>query len=711
MVMHGPSFAATLAAALCIGLAAPGPAPAAETPAESIARARALLAKDDAKGAVALLTEALPDAGADRGPMVVVLRQAYSRAADQAAKAGRADEAAELREDLQILNRKLRGKADEAKPADAPSASAPTPPRLAGTERSVAPKAPAIDPGAPPRPAPATRSPDRPKVPAVEPLPRKAEPKPEPPKPDPMPTMPRFDETPRPAPVAGFDEPKTPAVEPLATNTPAIDPAPTTKPAPARAETKPVSRPPDPAPRDQSLARAAAPREAVPPPAPPVTAADVGGTAPAIERPAEPAPARTAPKADPAPKPPPSLAPSTAQILRAADSAYLKGLYLDANVHYSSLAKAGKLPDDRRNNWVYCRAAEVLRRINAKPTTAKEWAEIHREIAAIKAMNPKFWYAEYLRNLATEESRGGSKPRGRVVRGAMPEADDAQPAKAPAGRLGKPGAFAMAIPPTDTPPVVTSQGDSGRWKVKESANFVIFHDDPALADRVSEAAELARDALTRKWAGSPPPRAWSPKCELYLYPTAAIFAQVTRQPIDSPGFSTMESNGVAVTGRRIKLRADAPSLVDAVVPHEVTHVLLADLFPARQIPRWADEGISVLSEPSAEQEKRMTDLDAPLSGGRIFSVESLMVNDYPEGKYWPLYYAQSVSLTRFLVDQGKPGQFIDFLQGSQRNGVEPELKRVYGFENYADLQARWLAYAKESSAARIAARNGETRTR
>ncbi|HEY2155617.1 MAG TPA: hypothetical protein VGH33_08300 [Isosphaeraceae bacterium] len=78
--MHGPSTAATLAAALWLGLAAGAAGP--ETPADSIARARALLAKDDAKGAIAILSEALPNAGADRGPMVVVLRQAYVRAAD-----------------------------------------------------------------------------------------------------------------------------------------------------------------------------------------------------------------------------------------------------------------------------------------------------------------------------------------------------------------------------------------------------------------------------------------------------------------------------------------------------------------------------------------------------------------------------------------------------------------------------------------------------
>jgi hypothetical protein len=270
----------------------------------------------------------------------------------------------------------------------------------------------------------------------------------------------------------------------------------------------------------------------------------------------------------------------------------------------------------------------------------------------------------------------------------------------------------MAVPSTETPPILTSNGESGRWQVKESENFVVLHDDPALAEEVAKAAEAARDAHTRRWTGSPPPRPWAPKCEIYVYPTAAVFAQMTGQPAESPGFSTMESNGSSIIGRRIRLRADAPGLVGAVVPHEVTHFILADLFPTKQIPRWADEGISVMSEPAPEQERRVGELDAALEGGKIFTVENLMVHDYPEGRFWPLYYAQSVSLTKFLVERGKPGQFIDFLQGSQRNGVEPELRRVYGFADYTDLQARWLAWARESSAARVASRrNGETITR
>ena len=45
-----------------------------------------------------------------------------------------------------------------------------------------------------------------------------------------------------------------------------------------------------------------------------------------------------------------------------------------------------------------------------------------------------------------------------------------------------------------------------------------------------------------------------------------------------------------------------------------------------------------------------------------------MAMDYPDAKDWSLYYAQSVSLTRFLVEQGPPEQFVQFVRNSHRDG-------------------------------------------
>src|SRR5262249_29870343 len=149
-------------------------------------------------------------------------------------------------------------------------------------------------------------------------------------------------------------------------------------------------------------------------------------------------------------------------------------------------------------------------------------------------------------------------------------------------------------------------------------------------------------------------RPWTPPCELYLYPSGNALARETNQPESSQGFSTIACNGNKITSRRTNLRADHPQLLTAVLPHEITHVVLADLFTVEQIPRWADEGIAVLSEPPTDQQSRAAELEAPLAAGRVFELQKLMAMDYPDSKDWSLYYAQSVSLTRFLVELGEP---------------------------------------------------------
>jgi hypothetical protein len=606
--MHGPMRAALLAA-VCLGLAQPAQAN------DAVDRARAFLAKNDAKAAVSTLEDALPSAGADLGPMIVVLRQAYTRAAANATKAGQTAEADEYRENLQILNRRMRGQTDDGNPVDPPPVAAKP-----VNEPVKAPPAPVKPPPAPAQPDPATVKVD---------------------------SLPTFE--------------------------------------------TPAAAPPSPLSVDLS--------EGNPTPEPEAKVATP-----------EPAPV--------AEKELPPQDPTPGEILADADRAYLSEKYLDASKGYAQLAGIGQLPAARKTHWAYCRSVDVVRRIKANPASKAEWASIDREISEIKALSPRFWYAEYLRNRAADQSRGlvAKQSKGRVVRGAMPETErpadairdltrkappvDAQP---PVGRIGKPGE--IALPSTETPQAISTHGDAGKWQIKETPNFVIFHADPDLAEKLAASAESARESQTRRWTGSPPPRNWSPRCEIYVYPTAALFSQITGQPVDSEGFSTMQTDGVKTTARRINLRADHATIVTAVLPHEVTHVVLADLFPTQQIPRWADEGIAVLSEPKHEQERRIVELDPALDGGKIFSIEHLMVRDYPEGPHWALYYAQSVSLTRFLVDQGTPAQFIDFLQGSQRTDAQTELRRVYKIDGFADLQTRWLDYART----RIASKGETTR--
>ena len=201
---------------------------------------------------------------------------------------------------------------------------------------------------------------------------------------------------------------------------------------------------------------------------------------------------------------------------------------------------------------------------------------------------------------------------------------------------------------------------------------------------------------SRYWAGAEPDvEPGTPRCDIYLYPDARIFAQVTGQPADSPGFSTMGLSSGRVVARRINLRADHAGLVEAVVPHEVAHVVLADLFPTQQIPRWADEGMAVLAEPLDARPTGLSDLDAPARLGPRLPVRRpddrrharrplLGPVHGPERLGDGLPRRPRHARTASSSSSARPGG----------TGPEPALNRIYGFEGFDDLQARWLDHAR-----------------
>ena len=65
------------------------------------------------------------------------------------------------------------------------------------------------------------------------------------------------------------------------------------------------------------------------------------------------------------------------------------------------------------------------------------------------------------------------------------------------------------------------------------------------------------------------------------------------------------------------------------------------------------------------------------------------------------------------MDAGTPAQFITFVKHAQNAGIEPALIAVYKIENHADLQKRWLTFAKERASAttNVAASSDENETK
>jgi hypothetical protein len=227
--------------------------------------------------------------------------------------------------------------------------------------------------------------------------------------------------------------------------------------------------------------------------------------------------------------------------------------------------------------------------------------------------------------------------------------------------------------------------------VQETANFRI-HCVPELkrADRLPAVCEQLRDRLQETWLGRTT-GPWSAKCDVVVHPTVREYArQLGPGSEQSSGCATLEIEPDRVVGRRIDLRSDAVDCFDCALPHELTHVVVAEKFTRRRIPRWADEGMAILAEPRRKQDHRRRALESSLRVGPLYAAAQLTaLDDYPQPERRDIFYGQSASLVAYLLERESPAKFIEFAELSTQIGGEQALSRVYGMRSWRELDSAW----------------------
>jgi hypothetical protein len=237
----------------------------------------------------------------------------------------------------------------------------------------------------------------------------------------------------------------------------------------------------------------------------------------------------------------------------------------------------------------------------------------------------------------------------------------------------------------------------GRWQVRSTANFRVFHLGSALAARVAREAEAERARQVSAWYGDAPVERWAPRCDIYLFPTLAALAQASgRDPrVGSASATPSRLYRGRMLSRRLNLAADDDGILDKTLPHEISHVILAELLGEKGVPRWANEGLAMVAERGTIVARSREVVAEYLAGGRTFPVKTLMeMTRYPDGEFLTLYYMQSLSLVRFLLDRGGREKLLQFLRASQTDEVEPILRRLYSIDGHVGLQKLWMDFAR-----------------
>jgi hypothetical protein len=212
-----------------------------------------------------------------------------------------------------------------------------------------------------------------------------------------------------------------------------------------------------------------------------------------------------------------------------------------------------------------------------------------------------------------------------------------------------------------------------------SNNFAVDAPSREVAQRVAERAEACRTGIAHAWLGHDLP-AWSTPCPIRVKLTDGEAGGLT-----SFGFSRghVTDQSMTVEGRLDRILASA-------LPHEVTHTIFASYFGG-PMPRWADEGASLLSED--DRERRRHDkiaLDLLARRGEVPLARLFAIENYP--KDLMSFYGQGYSISRFLIEMGGRPRFLRFVRDGLKEGWDPATRTHYQLPNVRELDLAWRSW-------------------
>jgi hypothetical protein len=234
--------------------------------------------------------------------------------------------------------------------------------------------------------------------------------------------------------------------------------------------------------------------------------------------------------------------------------------------------------------------------------------------------------------------------------------------------------------------------------VSTTPNFVVHAPDARLAKQVASEAERFRKELSQLWLGYEI-KPWSERCPIQV--------RLDRHAGGETSFAFV-GDGVSKstpTGWKMEIFGPPDRLLDAVLPHEITHTIFATHF-GRPLPRWADEGACTTVEHHSERKKNhqmlIDFLTSSPSRGIPFN-RMFTMRQYPHD-ILPLY-AQGYSLAKFLIMQKGRREFLDYLSdgmNTQRHERDSRAWDVatdqhYGYRDLSELQLAWIDWVKAGS--------------
>jgi len=193
---------------------------------------------------------------------------------------------------------------------------------------------------------------------------------------------------------------------------------------------------------------------------------------------------------------------------------------------------------------------------------------------------------------------------------------------------------------------------------------------------------------------------WNDRVKIILFPDQESYVRATGKPAWSGGFASDHS--VLFQSRIIVSFKGQPAFVEAILPHEITHLILHDFIGfSRPIPRFFDEGVAQL-EQKDDSLNHMNIIAQMIMAGKIIPLQELLSYDLMahknDNQSVSIFYVESLYIVDFLVKTYGKDAFKDLCR-HLRDGAsfEESLKSSYypTIDSMQTLQEKWFEYAKQ----------------
>jgi hypothetical protein len=213
-------------------------------------------------------------------------------------------------------------------------------------------------------------------------------------------------------------------------------------------------------------------------------------------------------------------------------------------------------------------------------------------------------------------------------------------------------------------------------------NFIVEAKDEKLAKQIGDWAEHYRKRLAVKWLGKELPK-WGRRCPI----------KVTVTVSGSGGATEFEFDNGRILSISMHVEGSRDRLVASVLPHEIMHVVLAHHY-RKPLPRWADEGVSILAEDERERaiHERLA-WEMLQKPGRVMPLRRLLgLMGYPPDVM--VLYAEGYSLSRFLIEKNNRATFLAFVSDGMKGDWDAACAKHYCYKKVEQMEAAWVKWMR-----------------